>query len=211
MKNFVIVSGNIGCGKSSLTDLLSKNLGWKAYYEVVKNNPYLEDFYADMNKWSFHLQVFFLSKRFRHHQEILKNSESVIQDRSIYEDSTIFAKNLHLQGYMNKRDYKNYQELFKVMTQFLSPPDLVVYLQATVPTLLERISLRGRDYEKSISKAYLTQLNDLYEGWIKNFNICPILTVPSDHLDFVKRPEHLSLIADKILEKLQGVEKVIFN
>ncbi|MEA2021539.1 MAG: deoxynucleoside kinase [Candidatus Caldatribacteriota bacterium] len=211
MKKFVIVSGNIGCGKSSLTDLLSKRLGWKAYYEVVENNPYLEDFYADMNKWSFHLQVFFLSKRFRHHQDILKNPASVVQDRSIYEDSTIFAKNLYQQGYMNKRDYENYQELFKVMTQFLSPPDLVVYLQATVPTLLERISLRGRDYEKSISGEYLTQLNNLYEEWIENLNICPILTVPADDLDFVKRPEHLELIANKILDKLQGVEKVIFD
>jgi len=211
MKKFVIVSGNIGCGKSSLTDLLSKRLGWKAYYEVVENNPYLEDFYKDMNKWSFHLQVFFLSKRFHHHQDILKNPASVVQDRSIYEDSTIFAKNLHQSGYMDKRDYENYQELFKVMMQFLSPPDLVVYLQATVPTLLERISLRGRDYEKSISREYLTQLNDLYEEWIENLNICPILTVPADDLDFVKRPEHLKLIANKILDKLQGVEKVIFD
>jgi len=211
MKKFVIVSGNIGCGKSSLTDLLSKRLGWKAYYEVVEDNPYLEDFYTDMNKWSFHLQVFFLSKRFHHHQDILKNSESVVQDRSIYEDSTIFAKNLYLREYMNKRDYENYQELFKVMTQFLSPPDLVVYLQATVPTLLERIHLRGRDYEKSISKEYLTQLNDLYEEWIENFNICPILTVPADNLDFVKRPEHLKLIANTILDKLQGIEKVVFE
>ena len=211
MKKFVIVSGNIGCGKSSLTDLLSKRLGWKAYYEVVENNPYLEDFYKNMHKWSFHLQVFFLSKRFYHHQDILKNPASVVQDRSIYEDSTIFARNLHLQGFMDKRDYENYQELFKVMTQFLSPPDLIVYLQAKVPTLLERISLRGRDYEKSISKEYLSQLNDLYEEWIEDFNICPILTIPADDLDFVKRPEHLKLIANKILDKLQGVEKVIFD
>ena len=211
MKKFIIVSGNIGCGKSSLTDLLSKRLGWKAYYEVVENNPYLEDFYNDMKKWSFHLQIFFLSKRFRHHQEILKNPASVVQDRSIYEDVDIFAKNLNQQGYMEGRDYENYQELFSIMTQFLTPPDLIVYLQASVPTLLKRISSRGRDYEKTISEEYLNQLNVLYEEWIENFTICPILNVPADDLDFVKRPEHLKLIANKILDKLQGVEKVVFD
>ncbi|GAB4112187.1 MAG: deoxynucleoside kinase [Candidatus Caldatribacteriota bacterium] len=211
MKKFIIVSGNIGCGKSSLTDLLSKRLGWTPYYEVVENNPYLEDFYKDMKKWSFHLQIFFLSKRFIHHQEILKNPASVVQDRSIYEDVEIFAKNLNEQGYMENRDYENYRELFKVMTQFLAPPDLIVYLQASVSTLLQRISLRGRDYEKTISEEYLNQLNILYETWVEDFNICPILKVPADNLDFVKHPEHLKLIADKILDKLQGVEKVEFN
>lgn len=211
MKKFIIVSGNIGCGKSSLTDLLSKRLGWTPYYEVVENNPYLEDFYKDMKKWSFHLQIFFLSKRFIHHQEILKNPASVVQDRSIYEDVEIFAKNLNEQGYMENRDYENYRELFKVMTQFLTPPDLIVYLQASVSTLLQRISLRGRDYEKTISEEYLNQLNILYETWVEDFNICPILKVPADNLDFVKHPEHLKLITDKILDKLQGVEKVEFN
>ncbi len=211
MKKFIIVSGNIGSGKSSLTDLLSKRLGWTPYYEVVENNPYLEDFYKDMKKWSFHLQIFFLSKRFIHHQEILKNPASVVQDRSIYEDVDIFAKNLNQQGYMDDRDYENYRELFSIMTQFLSPPDLIVYLQASVSTLLQRISLRGRDYEKKISEDYLNQLNILYETWVEDFNICPILKVPADNLDFVKHPEHLKLIADKILDKLQGVEKVEFN
>jgi len=211
MKNFIIVSGNIGCGKSSLTDLLSKRLGWTPYYEVVENNPYLEDFYQDMKKWSFHLQIFFLSKRFIHHQEILKNPASVVQDRSIYEDVDIFARNLNEQGYMEDRDYANYRELFKVMTQFLAPPDLIVYLQASVPTLLQRISLRGREYEKTISEEYLNQLNVLYERWVEDFNICPILKVPADNLDFVKHPEHLKLIADKILDRLQGVEKVEFD
>lgn len=211
MKKFIIVSGNIGCGKSSLTDLLSKRLGWTPYYEVVESNPYLEDFYKDMKKWSFHLQIFFLSKRFIHHQEILNNPASVVQDRSIYEDVDIFAKNLNQQGYMEDRDYENYRELFSIMTQFLSPPDLIVYLQASVPTLLKRISLRGRDYEKTISEEYLAQLNVLYEKWVEDFNICPILKVPADDLDFVKRPEHLNLIANKILDKLQGVEKVVFD
>ncbi|HEC91642.1 MAG TPA: deoxynucleoside kinase [Candidatus Atribacteria bacterium] len=211
MKKFIIVSGNIGCGKSSLTDLLSKRLGWTPYYEVVESNPYLEDIYKDMKKWSFHLQIFFLSKRFIHHQEILNNPASVVQDRSIYEDVDIFAKNLNQQGYMEDRDYENYRELFSIMTQFLSPPDLIVYLQASVPTLLKRISLRGRDYEKTISEEYLAQLNVLYEKWVEDFNICPILKVPADDLDFVKRPEHLNLIANKILDKLQGVEKVVFD
>jgi len=211
MKKFIIVSGNIGCGKSSLTDLLSRRLGWKSYYEVVDNNPYLEDFYKDMKKWSFHLQVFFLSKRFHHHQEILKSPASVVQDRSIYEDVDIFARNLNQQGYMDDRDYENYQELFYIMTQFLSPPDLIVYLQASVSTLLDRISKRGRDYEKSISEEYLKQLNILYEDWVQNFNLCPILNVPADDLDFVQRPEHLKLICNKILDKLQGVEKVVFD
>ncbi|MCJ7790290.1 MAG: deoxynucleoside kinase, partial [Candidatus Atribacteria bacterium] len=133
------------------------------------------------------------------------------QDRSIYEDVDIFAKNLNLQGFMEDRDYENYRELFNIMTQFLSPPDLVVYLQASVPTLLKRIALRGRDYEKSISEEYLKQLNVLYEEWIENFNLCPILNVPADDLDFVKSPEHLKLITNKILDKLQGVEKVVFD
>jgi deoxyadenosine/deoxycytidine kinase len=211
MKKFIIISGNIGSGKSSLTDLLSKRLGWKAFYEVVEKNPYLEDFYYDMKKWSFHLQVFFLSKRFKHHQEIVNDPSSVIQDRSIYEDVDIFAKNLYQQGLMDPRDYHNYSELFRMMVSFLSPPDLIVYLQSSVPTLKQRIALRGRDYEKRISREYLEQLNTLYEKWVAEFNLCPILQVPTDDLDFVQRPEHLQLIGDKILAKLQGVGKVNFH
>ena len=211
MKKFVIVSGNIGSGKSSLTELLSKRLGWEAYYEVVEDNPYLEDFYHNMKQWSFHLQVFFLSKRFRHHQQIVQSPASVVQDRSIYEDVKIFANNLYQQGYMDQRDYQNYSELFNMMVDFLSPPDLIVYLQASVSTLKSRIARRGRDYEQKISQQYLMQLNKLYEDWVNNFTLCPILTVPSDDLDFVQRPEHLKLITEKILNKLQGVEKVIFD
>ncbi len=211
MKKFIIVSGNIGSGKSSLTDLLSKRLGWKAFYEVVENNPYLEDFYYDMKKWSFHLQVFFLSKRFKHHQNIVNDSSSVVQDRSIYEDVDVFAKNLYQQGLMDPRDYSNYSELFRMMMDFLSPPSLIVYLQASVTTLKRRIALRGRDYEKKISREYLEQLNLLYEKWVAEFTLCPILKVPTDELDFVQKPEHHQLITDKILSKLQGVEKVTFN
>ena len=211
MKKFIIVSGNIGSGKSSLTNLLSKRLGWKAFYEVVENNPYLEDFYYDMKKWSFHLQVFFLSKRFQHHQNIVNDPSSVVQDRSIYEDVDIFAKNLYQQGLMDPRDYLNYSELFRIMVDFLFPPNLIVYLKASVPTLKRRIALRGRDYEKKISRAYLEQLNLLYETWVADFSLCPILKVPTDGLDFVQKPEHLQLITGKILAKLQGTEEACFD
>ncbi len=211
MKKFIIVSGNIGSGKSSLTTLLSKRLNWKAFYEIVENNPYLEDFYYDMKKWSFHLQVFFLSKRFQHHQNIVKDPSSAVQDRSIYEDVDVFAKNLYKQGLMDSRDYRNYSELFRMMVNFLSPPDLIVYLQASVTTLKKRIALRGRDYEKKISREYLEQLNALYEKWVTEFSLCPILKVPIDDLNFVQRPEHLKLISDKIIAKLQGEEKITFD
>ncbi|HNR64720.1 MAG TPA: deoxynucleoside kinase [Atribacterota bacterium] len=207
MKKFIIVSGNIGSGKSSLTKILSEQLGWKAFYEVVENNPYLEDFYNDMKKWSFHLQVFFLSKRFQHHQHIVQDPHSVIQDRSIYEDVDIFAKNLFEQGLMEPRDYNNYCELFNIMVDFLSPPNLIIYLQASVDTLKRRIALRGRDYERSMSRGYLEQLNILYERWVKKFTLCPILTVPTDDLDFVQNSKHLQLITKNILTKLEGVEK----
>ena len=199
MKKYIIISGNIGCGKSSLTQLLSERLGWKAFYETVADNPYLEDFYYDMKKWSFHLQVFFLSKRFQHHQSILKDPVSVVQDRSIYEDVDIFAQNLYEQGWMVPRDFHNYRELFSIMVDFLSPPDLIIYLKASVPTLLHRITLRGRDYEQAISNIYLEQLGVLYEKWVAKFTLCPILTIPADNLDFVENPEHLDRITDKIL------------
>ena len=211
MKKFIIISGNIGSGKSSLTALLSRQLGWKAFYEVVENNPYLEDFYSDMKKWSFHLQVFFLSKRFKHHQSIVKDPSSVVQDRSIYEDVDIFARNLFQQGFMDSRDYHNYSELFRMMVDFLSPPNLIVYLQASIPTLRRRIALRGRNYEKTISREYLEQLNMLYEKWVSEFNLCPILMVPTDDLDFVQKPDHLRLIRDKILARLQGRGNATFD
>jgi len=199
MKKFIIVSGNIGCGKSSLTDLLSKRLGWKAYYEVVENNPYLEDFYKDMG--------IDIVRRPTGGKAVLHDKELTYS--FIIRESHPLVNNSILETY--NRDYENYQELFNIMTQFLTPPDLIVYLQASVPTLLKRISLRGRDYEKTISEEYLNLLNVLYEEWIEDFSICPILNVPADDLDFVKRPEHLKLISNKILDKLQGVEKVIFD
>ncbi len=211
MGRFIAVAGNVGVGKSTLTNLLSERLGWEPFYEAVDDNPYLADFYQDMRKWSFHSQIFFLSRRLRHHREILSHPNTVVQDRSVYEDAEIFARNLHIQGNMADRDYVCYRELYEVLTLFLPPPDLVVYLRASVPTLQQRIGLRGRDFERNIPDEYLDQLNDLYEDWIDRFALCPVLTVPSDQLDFVKHNSHLELITGKILEKLQGKEVVVFD
>lgn len=211
MGKFIAVAGNVGVGKSTLTHLLSERLGWEPFYEAVDDNPYLADFYSDMRRWSFHSQIFFLSRRLRHHREILSHPNTVIQDRSVYEDAEIFARNLYLQGHMQARDYRTYRELYEVLTQFLPPPDLVVYLRASVPTLQHRIALRGRDFERQIPDEYLAQLNTLYEEWIEGFNLCPVLTVPADRLDFVKHNSHLELICEKILDKLQGKEVVVFD
>lgn len=183
MKFFVAVSGNIGSGKSTITTLLSERLGWRPFYEIVDENPYLPDFYGDMPRWSFHLQIFFLSKRFQHHRQITSAEGSVIQDRTIYEDAEIFARNLYLQGLMDERDFRNYYELFYTMMPFLHPPDLIIYLKASVPTLLERIRRRAREYEQSIPPDYLRQLNERYEEWVARFTLCPILTIDADHLD----------------------------
>jgi len=203
MKKFVIISGNIGSGKSSLTQLLSKQMEWKAFFEEVDDNPYLEDFYRDMKKWSFHLQVFFLSKRFKYHQDIVNDPCSAIQDRSIYEDVDIFARNLYEQGLMKERDYHNYRELFGVMENFLTPPDLIIYLQASVSTLKQRINRRGRDFEKEISVNYLEGLNRLYEKWINNFKLSPIIKVATDDMDFTRKTEHLNLIVKHICSQLE--------
>lgn len=211
MGKFIAVAGNVGVGKSTLTHLLSERLGWEPFYEAVDDNPYLADFYSDMPRWSFHSQIFFLSRRLRHHREILSHPNTVIQDRSVYEDAEIFARNLYLQGHMQPRDYRCYRELYEVLTQFLPPPDLVVYLRASVPTLQHRIALRGRDFERQIPDEYLAQLNALYDEWIEGFTLCPVLTVPSDRLDFVKHNSHLELICEKILDKLQGKEVVVFD
>ncbi|MFQ6014659.1 MAG: deoxynucleoside kinase [Anaerolineae bacterium] len=201
-KKFIAVAGNVGVGKSSLTQLFSQELGWEPFYEAVEDNPYLADFYQDMRQWSFHSQIFFLSRRLRHHRRILNHPTTAVQDRCVYEDAEIFARNLYRQGHMVERDYRSYRELYEVLTEFLPPPDLVIYLQASVPTLLKRIALRGRDFERSISPAYLEQLNELYDQWATNFDLSPMLIVPSDDLDFVKYPQHLRLIIDKTLEKL---------
>jgi deoxyadenosine/deoxycytidine kinase len=210
MKRFVAIAGNIGVGKSTLTALLREQLNWEPFFEAVNDNPYLADFYGDMRRWSFHSQIYFLSRRLRHHWQLLQRANSVIQDRTVYEDAEIFARNLYQQGLMEERDYRSYCELYEVVTAVLPPPDLIVYLRASVPTLQERIRRRGRPYEQDIATAYLEQLNRLYEEWTHGFTLCPVLTVPSDDLDFVLNPEHLELIRDKVLEKLQGREEVVF-
>jgi deoxyadenosine/deoxycytidine kinase len=210
-KKFIAIAGNIGVGKSSLVTLLSDRMVWQPYYEPVAENPYLEDFYKDMQTWSFHSQIYFLTKRLRTHRELLTYPASVIQDRTVYEDAEVFARNLHRQGHINDRDYNTYRELFLVLTEFLPPPDLVIYLRASVETVLDRIKLRGRDFEQTISPGYLEQLNELYEDWIDRFNLCPVLTVPADSLNYVSNHSHIDLIERKILEKLTGKEEVNFT
>lgn len=211
MKRFVAIAGNIGVGKSTLTALLSKRLNWEPFFEAVNDNPYLADFYEDMQRWSFHSQIYFLSRRLRHHWQLLQRAGSVVQDRTVYEDAEIFAHNLYRQGLMDERDYRGYRELYEVVTTVLPPPDLIVYLRASVPKLQERIRLRGRSYEQDISTAYLEQLDELYEEWIGGFALCPVLSVPSDDLDFVLNPGHLELVTAKVLEKLHGREEVVFD
>jgi deoxyadenosine/deoxycytidine kinase len=210
MYKFIAVAGNIGVGKSTLVEMLCQRLGWQPFYEPVAENPYLSEFYADMQAWAFHSQIFFLTHRLRIHHQLLNYPGSVIQDRSVYEDAEIFALNLHLQGAINQRDYDTYSELYHVLVEFLPPPDLVIYLRASTTTLVERISRRNRDYERTISTAYLEQLNRLYESWISGFTLCPVLTVPADGLDYVANPLHLDLVVRKVQEKLTGKEEVIF-
>ena len=211
MKKFVAVAGNIGVGKSTLVTLLSERLGWQPFYEPVNDNPYLADFYRDMRTWAFHSQIFFLTRRLRSHRQLADHPTSVIQDRSVYEDAEIFAHNLYRQSLIDERDYRSYRELYQVLTEFLPPPDLVVYLRASIPTLLGRIRARGRDYERQIEADYLTQLNYLYDDWIDRFRLCPVLTVPADQLDYVANSTHLDLIVCKIQEKLTGKEEVVFQ
>jgi deoxyadenosine/deoxycytidine kinase len=211
MKRFVAIAGNIGVGKSTLTALLTEQLNWEPFLEAVDDNPYLADFYGDMRRWSFHSQIYFLSRRLRHHWQLLQRANSVVQDRTVYEDAEIFARNLYQQACMDERDYRSYHELYQVVTTVLPAPDLIVYLRASVPTLQERIRHRGRSYEQDIETSYLEQLNALYEEWIESFSLCPVLCVPSDDLDFVLNSGHLELITAKILEKLQGQEEVMFQ
>jgi len=211
MKKFIAIAGNIGVGKSTLARLLSQRLEWQPFYEPVTENPYLSDFYKDMRAWGFHSQIFFLSHRLQIHLDLVNYPGSVIQDRSIYEDAEIFAQNLFLQGHLSERDWKTYWTLYQSMTEFLPPPDLVIYLRASEKTLLERISHRNRDYEKKIQPEYLKELNQLYENWIHGFTLCPVLTVPADDLDYVAHSRHLDLILTKVQEKLTGKEVVVFN
>lgn len=211
MRQFIAVAGNIGVGKSTLVTKLCANLGWEPFFEGVVDNPYLADFYSDMRAWAFHSQVFFLSRRLRDLRKLMDVPRTVVQDRSVYEDAEIFARNLHEQGHICDRDWETYRELYQVLTELVPTPDLVIYLQASVPTLLQRIAQRGREYEKHIGADYLQRLNGLYEAWIEQFTLCPVLTVPSDRLDYVASSADLDLIIRKVQEKLRGEQLVLFE
>ena len=202
-KAFIAVAGNIGAGKSSLTQLLSLRFGWKPFYESVEDNPYLDDFYADMKRWSFNLQVYFLSNRFRSHKAISEGPESVILDRIIYEDAEIFARNLFEIGKMEERDYNNYVALYEVMTEYLRAPDLLIYLRANTDTLVKQVALRGRGFEQTIKREYLDQLNKHYESWIGRYKKGPLLIIESDEIDFVNRMEDLEKVVEMIGKKVK--------
>ena len=201
-KIFIAVAGNIGTGKTTLTNMLSKEFGWEAHFEVVAENPYLADFYKDMARWAFPLQIFFLNNRFRAHQIITKGFNSAIQDRSIYEDANIFARNLYEAGTMEERDYRNYLELYEAMCTFLNPPDLVIYLRKSLPKLKERIAMRGRDYEKNIPDEYLSNLNRYYNDWMETYSLGKKLIIDSDDLDFKNNPKDFDHIAQRIMGAL---------
>ncbi len=201
----IAIAGNIGSGKSTLTELLAKHFGWQPHYEDVETNPYLHSFYEDMQRWSFNLQVYFLNSRFRQVVEIRKSGKTVVQDRTIYEDAYIFAPNLHDMGLMDTRDFNNYKSLFDLMISFIQPPDLLVYLRASVPTLVRQIQKRGRPYEESIRLDYLKNLNDRYEAWINTYREGKLLIVDVDNLNFAENPEDLAGVIEKITAKLHGL------
>lgn len=201
----IAVAGNIGSGKTTLTRLLSKHYNWKPQYEDVDDNPYLNDFYEDMQRWSFNLQIYFLNSRFNQIVEIRRKGEQVIQDRTIYEDAYIFAPNLHTMGLMSTRDFNNYSSLFNLMCSLIQPPDLLIYLRATVPTLVSQIQKRGRDYEKSIRIDYLQRLNERYEAWIGGYKLGNLLIVEVDNLNFSENPSDLRSIINKIDAQIHGL------
>ena len=194
----IAVAGNIGVGKTTLTGLLAKNFNWEPHYESVDNNPYLDDFYTDMQRWAFNLQVYFLNSRFGQLKEFQESGKNIIQDRTIYEDAHIFAPNLHSMGLMTSRDFDNYSSLFNLMSSFVKPPDLLIYLRASVPTLVKQIQSRGRDYESSIRIDYLTRLNERYEAWISEYTSGKLLIIDTDDLDFSKNQEDLGFVVDKV-------------
>lgn len=203
-KQFIVIAGNIGVGKSSLTGRLAVALGWTPFYEAADENPYLADFYADMPRWSFHSQVFFLARRLQHQRRLWEQAGSFVQDRSIYEDAEIFACNLYRQGTLSARDYATYRALYEGILGLLPPPSLLVYLRASVPTLLHRIAVRGREFERAIAPEYLARLNDLYDEWISHWKECPVLTISADDNDFVNNPDDFARIVDMIRAQVQG-------
>jgi deoxyadenosine/deoxycytidine kinase len=201
----VAIAGNIGVGKTSLTERLSKHYKWDAHYEDVEDNPYLDDFYNEMQRWSFNLQIYFLKSRFEQIKEIRNQGKPVIQDRTIYEDAHIFAPNLHAMGLMSSRDYENYQGLFTLLDDLVPPPDLIIYLRASVPTLVDQIQRRGRDYESSIRIDYLNRLNERYEAWISGYNRGKLLTIDTDNMNFIDFQEDLGEIINRIDGAIHGL------
>lgn len=209
-KRLILVAGNIGSGKTSLTERIGVRLGWRTAYESVADNPYLPDFYNDMRAWSFHLQVFFLGHRAQQHLDMWQDPRSAIIDRSIYEDAAIFARALHHLGNLNERDYQTYRKVFDMVTRNLPAPSLLVYLKAPVPVLMNRIRQRAREIETSIDADYLTLLDSFYNEWMQTFDICPVLTLRTDDLDFVHQPRHLDTVVSHIQATLSGKEEIVF-
>ena len=209
-KRLIIVAGNIGAGKTSLTERIGARLGWQTAFESVADNPYLPDFYSDMRTWSFHLQVFFLGHRAEQYLDLASSPQSAILDRSIYEDAYIFARALHQMGNINERDYFSYRRVFDLVVASLPAPDLLIYLKAPVKVLVERIRRRGRDIETGITPDYLALLESFYEDWLAAFDICPVLTIRTDDLDYVHKARHLDIVVQRIQETLAGREELIF-
>jgi len=201
----IAVAGNIGAGKTTLTRLLAKHYKWQAHYEDVVDNPYLDDFYSQMERWSFNLQIYFLNSRYRQILEIRESGKSTILDRTIYEDAFIFAPNLHAMGLMTNRDFNNYSSLFELMESLVQPPDLLIYLRSSIPNLVKQIHTRGRDYENSISIDYLSRLNERYEAWSESYEKGKLLIINVDEIDFVNNPEDLGFVINKIDAEINGL------
>jgi deoxyadenosine/deoxycytidine kinase len=209
-KHLVLIAGNIGAGKTSLAERLGARLGWRAAFESVADNPYLAEFYADMRRWSFHLQVFFLGHRAQQHLDLARDPRSAIADRSIYEDAYIFARALHHLGNLSERDYQSFRTVFDLVVSALPRPDLLLYLHAPTPVLVERIRSRGRGIESGITAEYLALLESFYEEWLRVFDLCPVLTLRTHDLDFVHKPGHLDIVVNRIQDKLAGRDIIIF-